>query len=977
MFNADGLAPISNHGSCTSEIFEYEAKVPVLELGVSNTVLRIIDTPGFGDTRNAVADAQLIATLKEFLESHEDFKHGQFPTVVLIVASFADTRFDGENAAFVKMLKGLRSIEENIIDKEKSNVILLLTHVMAEKPAVQKNPEKKCEMFANVVRQFIQLPMPIVTVLAENEAQGYKLKKTNGYFELPNGKYYPYNIYEAIRSLTSASRDKMGEAIVRTAFKDIKKYTVEKNRVKKLLPVGLESVNVAQNIIDKIQYQISSCPVMDNLEKCWENMNSCIRDDNPGTLLCMQRVFERKKIYTMEDLPKTENDILSLMKEIPTNYAVPALLEQALGIKVPKLNISLVTGHCYNIIQDCTLPVSIFKLETNYTLSPIGYLIPSEIKCELNSETLDICKFISSRAEYIRSRLKDLNISANIHVDASVFDSEVRSGAGYNYINKNTGLNTHTKFNMLREYRKFRLTLAKNTDLSEEFISAVKDLPKFTGDESESVNKFKVFFQRFGTHVVTSCFGGGAIQITGSAETENTLKSEQDRRAFIAQLRIDFTKKFGVHTDSTYTNDYQNQSTTHLSNLKYSLNFKGGDWPYHHQNLTDSSDGAPDHVEKWNQSLTLNPMMLDTNMNLTPLSWYVQKYYPDTAKEIDRASERLFKTNCESERPSTPLPPPRAEVPPPPEDEETVCLKIGTLILLSDGRHLPVERIRSGDIVLDINLKPSKVVGVNHMFMHRTQFYGFSEGNCFFTAGHIFAHNKSNGFFTVSKAECLKDNPFLDELNITEVQPGQTTEVMKISSDAGVNDVVTETVTVYIDETKRDATVAVYFLIVENETGTYIANGYVCRHALPRFERWPKTLACLQRIFTSDALKRKSIGKELSIMELREIENIADRVAEDLRRALSGEYFPFIYKITNTANERVSEEHTISQSLLYFTTMAEILQNTYWSAFAMLIYGRCGNLVRDVLDNQQKEPVSSLLLADLIIKSIETFAINT
>ena len=36
----------------------------------------------------------------------------------------------------------------------------------------------------------------------------------------------------------------------------------------------------------------------------------------------------------------------------------------------------------------------------------------------------------------------------------------------------------------------------------------------------------------------------------------------------------------------------------------------------------------------------------------------------------------------------------------------------------------------------------------------------------------------------------------------------------------------------------------VYFVLVEGEGG-YVVDGFVARHELPDFERWPDTFACL------------------------------------------------------------------------------------------------------------------------------------
>ncbi|UJR18157.1 hypothetical protein I4U23_005057 [Adineta vaga] len=977
LFNNKNLADVGDSCSCSSDIIEYEVQVPVRELDVENTVLRIIDTPGFGDTRDSDFDARLIATLKHYFESHKDFASEQVPTVVLITAGFTDNRFEGETSAFVKMLKGLKSMEKSIFDVQNSNTMLLLTHFMSGKPSERKHPENKCSSIGAVLHQFINLPKPIITILAENEAVDFELPKQNGYFKLPNGEFYPYNLFQAIQTLTTKSGDVMGETIIRTAFKDIKAFEIQKRKIE-LLKVGSQLVNSATEVMNRITFNITKTEIADKLYSCWNNMSSSERNDCPGTLECIQRVFERKGICTMAQLPKTESEILNLMKEIPSNYVVPKLLEQALGIKVPKLNFSPVVGYCYSIINDCTIPASIFNLGTTYILSPIGYMMPSEFVCDVCSETKDACQFFNSDNEYINARLSDLNVIGQVNANAFKFNINVRAAKGYNIINKNAERHVNTTFTSLREYRQFRLTLASDIELNSDFVSAIQRLPKFELNNSNSVAQFTEFFQRFGTHVVTSCFGGGAIEIEASVENANTTINMQDLRSLVGQLKAGFSDKFRLEVDATYTNGYQYTSRRDLTNIHYSTSFKGGDIMFHLQNPDGNShETVIEYKRKWIESLTTQPVMLNTDMKIVPVSYYVRQKNQNTAENIDLASQKLFEANLKyTAPPPPPPPPPRLEVQAP-SQPSSGCLKAGTLIMLSDGRKLPIEIIRSGDMVLDINLKPCRVIGVNHMFMDGKNLYGFSKNNCFFTGGHIFVQNKSNDFFVISRQELLKDNPFMDKLNIIEVQSGQSIEVMKLKDESGMQNIVCETVTIFKDETEYDAAVPVYFLIVESATGTYIANDYVCRHELPTFECWPNTLVCLQKIFTSNVVKQNSIGKKLSPSELCQIEKIADYAAKQLKKEFLPKHGTFFNDITNTEHDSTATELIVSEMSLYLTTLLEMTHDNYWSAFGMLIYGRCGYLIRDLLDNQKKKPVSSSILADFIIKSIENFYTNT
>ena len=200
-----------------------------------------MDTPGFGDTRSYECGAQLIATLKNTFEDDEELKHGKFPTIVLIVANFTDNRFEGENSSFVRMLKGLTSMKEKIFDEHNSNAVLLLTHFKGLSPKVQKHWENRRQCFVSVFRQVTGLP--IVAVLAENRADDYELPKTNGYYDVSDKEFYPYNLFVAIQRLACKSGDIIGEAIVRTAFKDITRS--------KIVPKEIELLSSGNKTCDR------------------------------------------------------------------------------------------------------------------------------------------------------------------------------------------------------------------------------------------------------------------------------------------------------------------------------------------------------------------------------------------------------------------------------------------------------------------------------------------------------------------------------------------------------------------------------------------------------------------------------------------------------------------------------------------------------------------------------------------------------
>lgn len=62
-------------------------------------------------------------------------------------------------------------------------------------------------------------------------------------------------------------------------------------------------------------------------------------------------------------------------------------------------------------------------------------------------------------------------------------------------------------------------------------------------------------------------------------------------------------------------------------------------------------------------------------------------------------------------------------------------------------------------------------------------------------------------------------------LNAVKIKPNQSLEVMRFKNDSGKKHIVCENLTTYKDKTNYDAATPIYYLIVESETGTCIANG--------------------------------------------------------------------------------------------------------------------------------------------------------
>lgn len=455
-----------------------------------------------GDTRGIENDAKFIATLSNYLKNHDDLSKG-VPNIVLIVGKFDDARLEGPSSGFNRMLKGVKLLEDQLIDKTFSNIIVVLTHYMNAKKELKNNPMPRYELIGRLL-QDIGFPQPISVIGAENEAEERDLEEMNGYFKLPSGEYYPYNIFKRIQQITTEN-DPIGEAIIRTAFTN--PALLQVNLFKEMKLLGGSQNPMYVKCMDELigsQFSVQPTPISNKFAEVWENsLHPDLRKNYTGSLKIVQNIFQVRQIKEFNQLPKNPEDIIQFLKEIPQNEAILALLEKALGIIVPKLNIDYLIGKGYDILNDRSSSL-IFQFNT-FKTSPLGYKLPVGIKCELVNETEDICIFSESKQDYTTRRLTDLNLPTT---EINQILGNVKSG--YNVIQQMKA-NNNNEFTTLREHRIFQLTL-EDPQFSQDFIKDIEKLPKFNDQQVHVKQIWKVFFDRYGTHVVSSAYGGGSIE---------------------------------------------------------------------------------------------------------------------------------------------------------------------------------------------------------------------------------------------------------------------------------------------------------------------------------------------------------------------------------------------------------------------------------------------------------------------------------
>jgi hypothetical protein len=351
--------------------------------------------------------------------------------------------------------------------------------------------------------------------------------------------------------------------------------------------------------------------------------------------------------------------------------------------------------------------------------------------------------------------------------------------------------------------------------------------------------------------------------------------------------------------------------------------------------------------------------MLETKLKLVPLSHYVKSISGRTAAEMDKACQSLFSTGFEY-TPEKPKDPPRRKdiLSPLNGLDRSSCLKAGTMILMADGSSKPVEQIMKGDMILDKDLRPCAVIGCNYFFLGDRNFFGFADGQEFFTEVHLFV-GPGMTLRTVCKDALFKENPCFEHFGQVEGMEGEfeiltTTDGVKVQA---------QRYSLYEDLTEYPRDTRVYFLEVDNPTGTYFANGFLCRHELPPFHLWPRTFACLQEMMMDSEIITKVTMQEFtpdSVVQSDIAQSIADRITQGFENG------KLLCPDTDLINHDQEMEIDIRQNLSLILSQQSVI------AFGLLLYGKCGNTLFGYLDKGKKVP-NIQLLRNLVRQELQDF----
>lgn len=631
LFDHPNITKVGGVHSTTTDIHEFRIRLKLDELGISNSELRVIDTPGTSDTRGITQDSRFLASLEQFLDSHDDLATSK-PNIVLIFAKFNDNRFRGEGSSFVKMLRTIDLFKDRIIDPKFTNVIFVLTHFMSETASITTNPTERITAVRKVIEEFSTLPKPVHIVVAENKPEAFHLPSLNGFYALPNGDLYPQNLFSQMQRSLVTSGDPIGEAVIRVGFKNSDYFNIL-GKTFPLVDPSNGKVTKYMGTLSSFDTTSTSSPVSQKLADSYAKLDAGLKSSFPGVLSHLQRALFHKNIQTQAQLPQTRAAILKFFEDIPLNPASSALLQNSFNLSLPVLSTELLVGCGYDLINDDVLPTPVFTV-SNVTPSEINFQIPSSFKVELYNRMENVFFILPSRDSYVDERLKNLGL------EEDTFPPEIISHSGklkdgYNIMQTNDeenelSLSDAPKLSAVLEYHMFHMKLsAAEVEISEEFASTVESLTALDTSDFASFSQWDTFFKKYGTHVVTSAFGGGrvTIEVTLDPSSPSLPPTKTEQYTKLTESMAQIVQKLA---DNLIGKEI---SSLNYADVTHKVTFSGGDPTY--ASLLD--------IDHWRDSVHYNPIMLSSDLKLLPISELVrQASLPQKADLIELAATQLF-----------------------------------------------------------------------------------------------------------------------------------------------------------------------------------------------------------------------------------------------------------------------------------------------------------------------------------------------
>ena len=594
----------------TKLVTEYVATMQSEEWGVSNLQIGFIDMPGWNDARGEVQDISNIAMIDQFVSNHPYLGSNLYkcyPSIVMIAIKANDNRLVGENSQVVRMFRALTKLK--IIDKDRPNLLIILTHVMeVGRRRFNDNLKNVIAIIKELAKSYLNIE-PAITYV-ENKYEDHELEEKGDWTILRDGTLQPKNVFEAMMQLTGQHKDEVGHEAIRLYFAS--RGTNKPVITRQSVPGTLREYEI-RRWRSIIAQEFANAP-RNEVSQALQTY----ADKHPD--ICSKRSL----VSLMIELNARSLSRLDTLQSMTLNQVQERLAPYQLS---QVENQSLVEG------------CGVKPYQFPDILQNIGYGMNAETGELTHSPTLELpSDWYVHRGVKVPKSMHVVKPIEKRRVEwkrLSEYNSAHDLMAGQMLTPPSTGIPGKYQFQITYSVYTVKLILSDHqlllSQLSPGFKEAVTALPESSIVEGNQVRREYVdFFNTYGHWVIVGCECGGCVEGELEMEERDTTHLQKHFTVYINNL-LDRLESEDVSTSLPISSDNIIE-TEHIYEPigRKALNWKGGDCPGQFTLCTIT----PQKWQQWTTSLYEKPVILDVlgSSNVKQLQIYQLASLLDNSK---------------------------------------------------------------------------------------------------------------------------------------------------------------------------------------------------------------------------------------------------------------------------------------------------------------------------------------------------------
>jgi len=581
----------------------------------------LLDTPGF--TNNLTEDACLCASLSSYFCSDETRKI-QHPDLVLVLLNyeshFLNSRESQPLQNFLRIVFHYHSVEF----KSKPAIQFVMTHSTKLSPTSIARISKE---FTGLVRNSTRVVIPPSAVA----------------FHARDATSHPQDLFQ---TLCQKSNPVWNGAFGPNYPKSLLSSVVSNSFP---LPPTCPSLRIFKTVesIYKMGSPFEQTELSLLLEIGWENIELDLRSKYPLALVTLQQLLNSKGLKTFDALPADPIRVLELLHALPSHDPATAdLFTETLQVRIPSCYAAQYIGQGYDVSKDQGTRVTPFEFSGLQKTSAVG-LLPEEVSCRITDDREIIFKFYEAFDDYVMDRFEDLGLAhVTLPKHSNLSPSGTSPRRGYNVINPNDPKTSSATATI--EYRLFQLfsSSLEEVPFKTKFWKDLTSLRELDVRDPETLEGWEEFFSYWGTHVVKSAYGGGAIDVNFRGKVLHRIWKGLKERKMERVDEFETTRVFQWITGDGLDLDFNSNKNDgeFLRGFDVDSKFTGGDIRFQQQDLTKLSPNSVAGVRNgWIQTLPLAPVILESNLGLVATSYFVRMKSEELATKMDNAFFYFYK----------------------------------------------------------------------------------------------------------------------------------------------------------------------------------------------------------------------------------------------------------------------------------------------------------------------------------------------